>query len=118
MRAIEHFIDFYRRHAAMIDRAITEHAWGTLRRMSQDLCIWRERTSRQRISRTKNHDRGASECRADVRGSGVVSHDQIRAVEHRYDLIETRLARQHNGRVLHAPHNVFSNIKLVFRANQ
>src|SRR3712207_1250915 len=106
MRALEHFINFYRRHAAMIDRTISQHARCTLRWMSQDLSVRSEGASRQRISWTKDDDRGASQCCGDVRRSGIVSYDQICAVEHCRDLIETRLTRQHNGPVSHAPHHV------------
>src|SRR5689334_1197169 len=102
----------------MIDWTITQHARRTIRRISQNLSFGGKRTSRQGIRWAEDHNRWASESSADVCWSRVVGYDQIRAVEHCRNLIETRFSGQHHWLVLHLPHNLFRNIKLVLRSNQ
>ena len=115
---LEYLINRDRRHATMIDRTITQHAWRAVRRMSQDLCCRRKRTSSKRISWSKNNYGRRSKCGADVRRPGVVGNYKIHRRKHCCNLIQTRLARHHNRSMAHPAHHLIRNIHLVRRTNQ
>ena len=68
-------------HAAMIDRAVAQHTRRAIRRLAQNLSIWRKRPRRQWIRRTEDNQSGSPESGRNVRGSGIVSYQKIDLTE-------------------------------------
>src|SRR5262245_24605758 len=118
MRVLEYLIDRDRRHATMIDRAVAQHTRRAFRRVSQNLCLGRKGSRRQRISRTKNDNRRTSKGSTDMSGTSVVSHDQIRSTEYRRHLVQVRLTSEHNWLMSHTTRYFFRNVRLILRSDK
>src|SRR5215211_7382275 len=113
MRTLKHLIDCDRRHATMIDGTVAQHARRALRRVSQNLRVWRKWARCQRVSRTKNDDRRASERRADMSRPSVISHDQICSTEYRCHLVQICLTGEHDWLMSHATRHFFGDVDLI-----
>src|ERR1043165_5196928 len=102
----------------MIDWTVAQHTRRAVWRVTQNFRFGPERACRQRARRSEDYGwRTAERCR-DVRGAGVVRHDEIDELQHRGDLVQRRLARQSDRLLLHPVDYLTRHVDFISRTDQ
>ena len=110
MRLFEDLVNRDRRHAAMIDRTIAQHAGRTIRRPANDFGVRRQRISSQRIRRAEDYQRRRIQRRADMSRTGIIRNQDVSHADNSRCLSHSCLASQYYRLSLCVFANILRNL--------